>query len=84
MNNANNVINNSYTNNNANLINRNEFNASVIKNMIYIQNQKIQMSKCMYNNYMKCFYPMIFINNSYGIMKNNMMMNQIKMSQGMA
>ena len=84
MNNANNVINNSYTNNNANLINRNEFNASVIKNMIYIQNQKIQMSKCMYNNYMKCFYPMLFINNSYGIMKNNMMMNQIKMSQGMA
>ena len=84
MNNANNVINNSYTNNNANLINRNEFNASVIKNMIYIQNQQIQMSKCMYNNYMKCYYPMLFINNSYGIMKNNMMMNQIKMSQGMA
>ena len=84
MNNANNVINNSNINNNANLINRNEFNASVLKNMIYIQNQKLQMSKCIYNNYMKCFYPMFFINNSFGIMKNNMMMNQIKMSQGMA
>ena len=84
MNNTNNVINNSNINNNANLINRNEFNASVLKNMIYIQNQKIQMSKCIYNNYMKCFYPMFFINNSFGIMKNNMMMNQIKMSQGLA
>ena len=84
MNNTNNVINNSNINNNANLINRNEFNASVLKNMIYIQNQKLQMSKCIYNNYMKCFYPMFFINNSFGIMKNNMMMNQIKMSQGMA
>ena len=84
MNNANNVINNSNINNNANLINRNEFNASVLKNMIYIQNQKLQMSKCIYNNYMKCFYPMFFINNSFGIMTNNMMMNQIKMSQGMA
>lgn len=84
MNNTNNVINNSNINNNANLINRNEFNASVLKNMIYIQNQKLQMSKCIYNNYMKCFYPMFFINNSFGIMTNNMMMNQIKMSQGMA
>ena len=84
MNNANNAINNSKVNNNANLINRNEFNASVLKNMIYIQNQKIQMGNCIYNNYMKCFYPMLFINNSYGIMKNNMMINQIKMSQGMA
>ena len=84
MNNTNNVINNSNINNNANLINRNEFNASVLKNMIYIQNQKLQMSKCIYNNYMKCFYPMFFINNSFGIMKNNMMMNQIKMSQGLA
>ena len=84
MNNTNNVINNSNINNNANLINRNELNASVLKNMIYIQNQKLQMSKCIYNNYMKCFYPMFFINNSFGIMKNNMMMNQIKMSQGMA
>jgi CCR4-NOT transcription complex subunit 7/8 len=84
MNNTNNVINNSNINNNANLINRNELNASVLKNMIYIQNQKLQMSKCIYNNYMKCFYPMFFINNSFGIMTNNMMMNQIKMSQGMA
>ena len=84
MNNTNNVINNSNINNNANLINRNEFNASVLKNMIYIQNQKLQMSKCIYNNYMKCFYPMFFINNSFGIMTNNMMMNQIKMSQGLA
>ena len=83
VNNANYIINNSKINNDANLINRNEFNASVLKNMIFIQNQKI-MSNCIYNNYMKCFYPIVFINNPYGIMKNNMMMNQIKMSQGMA
>jgi CCR4-NOT transcription complex subunit 7/8 len=80
-------INNS--NNNINMNNVNNFNVSnrnpsninnntvFNRNMMYIQNQ---IKNNYMNNYIKCFYPCILINNA---IKNNILMNQMKLAQAM-
>lgn len=81
INTANKDININYINNDANLINRNESEKRKInKNMIYMQNQKQQINRCINNNYIKFYYPCYFIN-TYEIMKKNILMNQMKVSQ---
>ena len=81
INTANKDININYINNDANLINRNESEKRKInKNMIYMQNQKQQINGCINNNYIKFYYPCYFIN-TYEIMKKNILMNQMKVSQ---
>ena len=47
------------------------------RNVMYIQNQ---MKNNYINNYIKCFYPCFIINN---VMKNNILMNQMKLAQAM-
>ena len=85
-NNSNNNINISNVNNlNVNK-NReiNEINNTILtRNLIYLQrqNQMKQMTNCI-NNYTKVYYPIYFINTNV-IMKNQILMNQMKMRQNM-
>ena len=72
--NMNNVNNFKVSNRNPSNINNNTvFN----QNMMYIQNQ---IKNNYMNNYIKCFYPCILINNA---IKNNILMNQMKLAQAM-
>lgn len=47
-------------------------------NMMNIQNQKMNMN----NNYVKCFYPVYYIN-ACRIMNNNILLNQMRLCQAM-
>ena len=47
-------------------------------NMMNIQNQKMNMN----NNYIKCFYPVYYIN-ACRIMNNNILLNQMRLCQAM-
>ena len=78
---VNKIIINNINNSNVNMNNR-----VLNTNMLFIQNQKqiqiqqiqqIQMKNCMQNNYVNCFYP-CYLMNTYNIIKNNMMLNQIR------
>jgi len=55
--------------------NNNNFNNN---NMLNIQNQKMNMN----NNYVKCFYPVYYIN-ACRIMNNNILLNQMRLCQAM-
>lgn len=73
-------INNSNDKNVNNINKTNISNNTVLnRNMMYCQNQINQMNnKC--NNYIKCYYPCIFVN-AYNLMKNNLY--QMTMSRAM-
>ena len=66
--------NNSDKNNNLKNFEKNNNN----NNMMNIQNQKMNMN----NNYIKCFYPVYYIN-ACRIMNNNILLNQMRLCQAM-
>lgn len=76
-------VNNSDKNNDNNI---NESNLSRNNNMMYIQNQKMNMNKCENNNnndnYIKCFYPIYYVN-ACRIMNQNVLINQLRLCQAM-
>jgi CCR4-NOT transcription complex subunit 7/8 len=57
--------------------NINQSNLSNNNNMMNMQNQKMNM-----NNYIKCFYPMYYIN-ACRMMNNNILLNQMRLCQTM-
>ena len=66
---------------NQNNLNRNKSNVSKNSNMMYMQNQKMNMNKCVNNNnYIKCFYPIYFIN-TCGKINANILFNQMRLCQ---
>jgi CCR4-NOT transcription complex subunit 7/8 len=64
-------------NENNNSLNINKSNLSNNNNMMNMQNQKMNM-----NNYIKCFYPMYYIN-ACRMMNNNILLNQMRLCQTM-
>jgi len=76
-------VNNSDKNNSNNI---NESNLSRNNNMIYLQNQKMNMNNCdnnnNNNNYIQCFYPMYYVN-ACRIMNQNILINQMRLCQAM-
>jgi len=82
--NINNVNNSNVSNRNKPIMNNMNNNIVLNRNMLYMQNQKQlqHMNNCIQNSYVKCFYPCYFINN-YNIIKKNILMNQMKLTQPM-
>ena len=70
--------NNSDKNNNLKIFEKNNNNFNNNNNMMNIQNQKMNMN----NNYVKCFYPVYYIN-ACRIMNNNILLNQMRLCQAM-
>ena len=70
--------NNSDKNNNLKNFENNKNNFNNNNNMMNIQNQKMNMN----NNYIKCFYPVYYIN-ACRIMNNNILFNQMRLCQAM-
>ena len=70
--------NNSDNNNNLKNFEKNNNNFNNNNNMMNMQNQKMNMN----NNYIKCFYPVYYIN-ACRIMNNNILLNQMRLCQAM-